>query len=197
MAQSLYKIAEQCSVIVEKRTSIQVLVQSVVAAYGRIAKQVWFENTQQDEQEVDGAFLSIFTKLVPTLDADRDMYYIIIPSTYLQLPHQAGIVYLSTIKDKESWIKTDNWSKYQGLKGANFGGLTPYQPEAERIYFPTMTKENSECPLILKLAIAYDEIDPYKELNIAPNIINDIINIVTKPYMSVDNPIEKIREIIN
>ncbi len=59
-----------------------------------------------------------------------------------------------------------------------------------------MTKETSECPLILKLAIAYDEIDPYKELNIAPNIVNDIINVVVKPYMVKENPIEKIREII-
>jgi len=194
---SLYRVAEQCQVILEKRVPIQVLVVSVVDAYGYIAKQQWYENTAQDTQQVDGSFLSVFTNLDPLYDSDRDLYYIVIPSTYLVLPHEMGVNWVSTMKDRESWIKVQNWGMFSGIKASLMGSRQVYQIEGNKMLFPKMTKKNNTCPLLLKLAIAYDTIDPYEELNIGPNIINDIINIVVKPYMVKDNPVEKIREIIN
>lgn len=193
---SLYKIAEECRIITEKRVSIQVLIESVKNAYGFVAKKIWWENTQFDEQEVDGSFLTVFTGLQPECDCDRDLYFITLPSTYLILPHQAGIQWVSLMKDKESFVKVPNYGVYVGLKANVFGGLTPYQPEGNKLIFPTMTKENAG-PLLLKLAIAYDAIDPYEALNIGPNIVQEIINVVVAPYMNKQNPIEKIREIIN
>lgn len=196
MGVSLFRIAEQARVILEKRVTIQVLIPSVIDAYGFVAKKIWFENTQFDEAEVDGSFINIFTKIVPIKDCDRNLYYIIVPSTYLILPHQAGVVWLGLMQDTESWVRVDNWSVYAGLKASVFGGLEPYQIEGNKILFPTMTEDNTG-PMLLKLAIAYDKIDPYESLNIGPNIVNDIIGIVTAPYMNKQNPIEKIREIIN
>ncbi len=193
---SLYRIAEQCRQLTEKRVSIQVLTAAVVNAYGYVAKKIYWENLNFDEQEVDGSFLTVFQNIEPVLDCDRDIYFITLPSTYLILPHQAGIAMVSYMKDKEGFIKVDNYSVYEGLKSSVFGGLTPYQPEGSKLLFPTMNAETAG-PLLLKLAIAYDAIDPYEQLNIGPNIVNDIIQVVVAPYMNKQNPIEKIREIIN
>lgn len=194
---SLYKVAERCRVITEKRVPIQVLLASVIDAYGIVAKKIWYENTQFDEQSVDGSFLNTFSDLIPTLDVSRNMYYLTIPSTYLILPHQAGVTWVSLMQDHESWVIIDNWSIYSGLKASVFGGLGVCTIEGNRMWFPKMTKVMAHCPLLLKLAIAYDAIDPYESLNIGPNIVNDIIAIVCAPYMNKQNPIEKVREIIN
>jgi hypothetical protein len=65
------------------------------------------------------------------------------------------------------------------------------------MFFPKMVKADCDFPIIMKLAIAYDDIDPYEKINIAPNIIDDIIRRVAEPYMIKQNPIEKVRPIIN
>lgn len=193
---SPYKIAEQCRVILEKRVSIQVLIPAVVNAYGYVAKKQWYESTVQDTQEIDGSFIYTFNSIQPLLDCDRDMYYIVLPSTYLILPHEMGVVWVSLMKDKKSYVRVQNWGIFEGLKSAVLGGRNPYQIEGNRMWFPKMTNENNG-PLLLKLAIAYDSIDPYEGLNIGPNVVNEIINIVVAPYLPKQNPEEKIREIIN
>lgn len=194
---SLFKIAEQCRVITEKRVPIQVLVEAIKNCYGKIAVQQWHVNTQFDSTEVAGSFISTFTELVPEYDSDRDMYFITTPSSYLDLPHQMGVIWLSHLKERKSWVLVSNWGIFSGLKSAVMGGRGVYEIEGTKFWFPNITKQNCECPLLLKLAVALDDIDPEQELNIAPNVVNDIINLVVAPYMPKQNPIEKIREIIN
>lgn len=196
MATSLYRIAESCRVITEKRVSIQVLVSEVTEAYGAVAKKIWYENTNFDEQSVDGSFLTTFNSIQPELDCDRDAWFITIPSTYLILPHQMGVKWVSLMKDKKSYVLVYNWGIYEGLKSSVMGGRGVYLIEGNKMWFPVMTKETSG-PVLLKLAIAYDAIDPYESLNIGPNIVNDIVAMVVAPYMNKQNPIEKVREIIN
>ncbi len=195
---SLYRISEECKQILGDRVSVQSLIPSVIEAYAYVAKKIWFENTKVDEEtQVDGAFENTFTNVMPSYDKDRDLYYIVIPSTYLMLPHQSGITWVAGMKDKSSFIKVSNWGIYSTILASAMGGLQVYQVEGSKMYFPKMTKPVSKFPLLLKLAIAYDKIDPYEQLNIAPNIIVDIKQIVTAPLMSKEDPINKIREIIN
>ncbi|MES2395810.1 MAG: hypothetical protein V4549_07395 [Bacteroidota bacterium] len=196
MATSLYKIAEMCRQLTEKRVSIQVLVDEVGDAYGSVAKKIWYENTSFDEQSIDGSFLNTFSNLQPECDCDRDAWFITIPSTYLILPHQMGVNWVSLMKDKKSYVLVNNWGIYEGLKSSVMGGRGVYLIEGNKMWFPIMTKETCG-PVLLKLAIAYDDIDPYEPLNIGPNIVNDIVSMVVAPYMNKQNPIEKVREIIN
>jgi hypothetical protein len=196
MGVSVYKIAEECRVITEKRVPIQILIESVVNALGFVAKKIWFENTSYDEQSVDGSFLNTFSNLQPECDCDRDAWFITIPSTYLILPHQMGVNWVSLMKDKKSYVLVDNWGIYESLKSSGMGGRGVYLIEGNKMWFPVMTKETSG-PLLLKLAIAYDAIDPYEQLNIGPNVVNDVIQVAVAPYMNKENPTEKVREIIN
>jgi len=195
---SLYFIAEECRLILGDRvSSVQALIPAVREAYAYVAKKAWFEQTAFDEMEVDGSLITVFEGLMPIYDSSRDVYYLVIPSSYLQLPHQMGIVWMSTMKDKESWVLVKNWGMFSGLKASLMGGRKIYQVEGNKMLFPKMTTQDCSYPLILKLAIAYDNINPYEKLNIAPNLIVDIKNLVTQPLMSKEDPISKIREIIN
>ena len=198
MATSLYKIAEEVKILLEGRvTSVQPLIHEVINAYAFIVKKQWFDNTQFDEQQVDGAFLTVFKNLEPTLDIDTDMYYIVLPSSYLNLPHQAGIVWASNMKDRVSWINIVNWGLYSQLKASLMGGRQVYQVEGNRMYFPKMTREDKGCKIMLKLAIAYDNVDPYEQLNIPPDLEQSIVDMVVESYYNKQNPKEKVREVIN
>lgn len=194
---SLYRVAEQAAVIIEKRVTIQSLIPAVIDAYAFIAKAQWFEATQFDTQEVDGSYLSVFTDLKAVHDKSRDLYYVTMPSTYMVLPLEIGVNWVSGMKDKESWVRVQNWGKFAGIKASLMGGRQVYYIEGPKMFFPKMVKADCMFPLIMKLAIAYDDIDPYEKINIAPNIIDDIIRRVAEPYMSKQNPIEKIHPIIN
>jgi hypothetical protein len=194
---SLYRVAEQAEVIIEKRATVQQLIPAVIDAYAFIAKAQWFEATQFDTQEIDGSFLSVFTDLKAEFDKTRDLYYVTMPSTYMVLPLEIGVNWVSGMKDKESWVRTQSWGKFAGIKAGLMGGRQVYYVEGPKMFFPKMVKADCDFPIIMKLAIAYDDIDPYEKINIAPNIIDDIIRRVAEPYMIKQNPIEKVRPIIN
>lgn len=196
MSVSLYQVAEKCRVVTEKRVSIQILVEAVKDAYGYVAKKIWFENTQFDSQEIDGSFVSVFKNIEPLIDCDRDIHYIVLPSSYLILPHEIGIVWVSGMKDKTSWVRVQNWGIFNNLKSSVMGGKPVYEIEGNKMLFPKMTSFTKR-KVLLKLAIAYNAIDPYEQLNIGPNIVNEIIAVATAPYLPKQNPVEKVREIIN
>lgn len=191
---SLYKIAEQCKVITEDRVSIQVLIESVKNAYATAAKKVWFENTQMDSTEVAGSFIYTFNKKVPEWDCDRCRYYLTIPSSYLELPHQMGVNWVSFMQDRRSFTLVTNWGIFESLQCSVMGGRQVYEIEGSKMWFPKMTAENTG-PLLLKLSIALDEVDVEEELNIAPNIITDIITLVTQPYMVKVQPDDEIKQV--
>jgi len=105
MGVSLYRVAEQCRMVLEKRVPLQALIPAVVDAYGIIAKKQWYENSAQDTQEIDGSFISTFNSLTPVLDTDRDLYYLTLPSTYLILPHEIGVVWVSLMQKENPITK--------------------------------------------------------------------------------------------
>lgn len=196
MKPSLYGIAEQCRLVLGKRVSIQALMPAVKNAYAQVARKQWYENTAQDSSELNGSFIYTFKDIEPTLDCDRDMYYILIPSSYLELPHQIGVNWVSFMKDRLSFAMVSNWGIFSGLQSAVMGGRQVYEIENNYMWFPKMTAAN-KGNILLRLAIALNAVEAEAELNIAPNIVKEIIDMVTAPYMQKQDPITKIREIIN
>ncbi len=194
MRTSLYRIAEQCKLITEDRVSIQALIEAVKNAYATAAKKIWYENTQFDSTEIDGSFIYTFNKVIPELDCDRNMWFTTIPSSYLVLPHQMGVVWVSYMQDRRSWTLVPNWGIFESLQASVMGGRNPYEIEGNKMWFPKMTSQN-KGPLLIKLAIALDQIDVEEELNIAPNIITDVITLVTQPYMVKVQPDDEIKQV--
>lgn len=194
---NLYKIAEKARVILEDRATVQILLSFVESAYGNVARKRWFENTQFDEQQVDGVFITTFKGLKPILDLERDMFYIIIPSSYLMLPHQAGINWVANMKDRTSYVRVSNWGLYENIKAGIMGGRQVYEVDGNRMYFPKMTKSDSKCELILKLSVALNNVDPYEELNIPVDMEDEIVTMVVSMFIQKPNPTVKVRESIN
>lgn len=179
---SLYKIAEKCILIVPK-VPIQALLSSVVDVYASMAKKEWYENKADGVSEVDGTFIYTFGKsspLVPEVDTDTDLYYITIPSSYLRLPHEMGINSVSFMKEQNyPFVRITSTGLWNNLKSNVF--KQTYMVEGNRLYFPKMTSVN-KGNILLKMAIALDTADVDQQLNIPPNMVDEIVNIVVAKY---------------
>ncbi len=189
---SLYKISEKCAVILEK-SDPQSLISAVQDAYATVAKMQWYENRADGCQETEGSFLYTFgkvTPLIPILDLQTDEYYIVIPSSYLRLPHEIGINSVSCLKDRKDFIRITSSAIWNGLKASVLGGRQTYRVEGVRMYFPKMTSSDMcGCGLLLKMAIALDTVDSRENLNISPDIQDKIVQMVVAKFAPQVKPI--------
>lgn len=193
---SLYKIAEQCKIILDNRATLQAIIEDVKNAYSACAKKQWYENTAQDSYELNGSFIYTFPPVTPEFDCDRDMYFVKMPSTYLELPHEIGVNWVSFVQDRQSFVRVQNWGIFANLKSACMGGRYVYEINNDTMWLPNM-KPSNVGPILMKLAIALDDVEPTEKLNIAPNMVQDIIALVVGRYMPVQDPTTKVREVIN
>jgi hypothetical protein len=183
---SLLKIAEQAKAILGKGTS-QELIEYVKQGYALVAKQQWFEGKQDGTSEINGSFIYSFgksTTLTPAVDSATDEYFIVLPSTYLELPHQFGVQQVSFLNGQNKpFINIGNGGMglYSGLKAGAMGGNELYYVESTKMYFPRMTV-NSTGNILLKLAVALDEVDVDENINIAPNVVRMIVDTVVQQY---------------
>ena len=190
MASSLYKIAEKAKLILGKG-DLQSIISSVQDVYASQVKLSWFENKQEGVTEINGVFIYTFKDLVPVLDCDIDLYGIDVPSSYLNLPNQSGINQVSFAKGQNKpfvMVSAASWGMFANLKSWVMGGNHTFFVEGTKMYFPIMTKEivdsmvDNNTGLLLKMSVALDTVDPDADLNIPPNVVDNIVNIVVAKY---------------
>ncbi len=190
---SVYKIAEQCQYILGAGDT-QALTAYVIDAYSTVAKSEWYENRADSCYSVDGAFLYSFgktTPLTPAIDLSTDQYYIVLPSSFLRLPHEMGVNSVSFLLGQNFQfvpIGAGSLDMWANLKSYIFGGRQPYFVEGNRIYFPKMTN-TTNGDILLKLAIALDNVDVDEELDIPRSVVDKIVSMVVAKFQ-VKTPTE-------
>ncbi len=183
MASSIYKLAEKVRDILGKG-DLQALISSCQDAYAIVVKQEWFANMSEGINEIDGAFVYTFKNQEPLWDDDLGEYYMIIPSSYLRLPHEMGINSVSTMRGQDApfvRISSGSIGMWANLKSNILGGRQTYYIEGIRMYFPKMTI-TTKGNMLLKMAIALDTVDPEEDLNIPPNVAGMIVDLVVAKY---------------
>lgn len=185
---TLFKIAEMCKY---RLTSgdIQSLIPSVIDVYATVVKGEWYENRADGINEVDGAFIYSFgkePKLISVKDVDLNMYYITLPSSYLRLPHEMGINLVCCLGYPDApFVRLGGGSlgMWLGLKSAVLGGSQTYYVENNKMFFPKM-KVPTNIYLKLAIALDYEGIDIDETLNIPPNVVDKIVDLVVAKYQS-------------
>ncbi len=180
---SIYGIAERCKLILPGE-DIQALTALVIDAYSSQVRLSFYENKNDGVSEIDGAFIFTFKDQVPVLDISTDIYYIVIPSSYLRLPHEMGINMVAFAKGQtKEFIRVGSGSvsMWANLKAGLLGGSQTYLVEGNRMYFPKMTN-TTNGNLLLKLAVALDNVDVDEELNIPRSIVDTIVSMVVNKF---------------
>ena len=193
---TLLNIAEQCYTILGKG-SVQELIQAVKNAYATAVKNSWFEGKKEGIDEINGSFVYTYKDIKPVYDTDVDTYYITIPTSYLELPHEIGINQVSFMKGKNvPFVRLAQGALglFSGLKSFVMGGNQVFFVEGDRMYFPKMKMTEIEVNgetrgLILVLTLALDEVDVDEKLNISPAIQDEIISLVLQKYATKEKGI--------
>lgn len=182
---SLYKISEQVKLQTSKG-EYQEIIEHIKQSLASLVKNEWYKGKEEGVSEVNGQFVYTFVKdangnpLLPVVDTTTDLYYIIIPSSYLNLPYNGGIVSVSLTKGADfPFIQygTAGIALFEGLEANNMGGRQLYFVEDGRMYFPNMSVSRLGN-ILLKLSVALDLKDPDEDLNISPDIVDATVAMV-------------------
>jgi hypothetical protein len=186
MVSSIFRIAEQVQEEHPDRV-IQVCIAAVLDCFGTVTKQLWYEGKQDGVVEVDGSLIFTFGKespLIPAVDVNTDLYYIVIPSSSVALPGGYGINQVSYLKGQTfpfAMINAGSMSMWNSIKASVLGGRQTYFVEGTKMYFPKMTAANTQN-ILLKLVLGLTNVDVRAELNIPPDMINQIIAMVGQKF---------------
>jgi hypothetical protein len=187
MGISIYNIAEQIrGIIGQSRAEYQEIIQQCKNAYAQVCFASWAKGKIDGVSEVAGSFMYTFQDLEPELDIISNQYYIIIPSSYVDIPHDMGINFVGFPKGQDKpflRFPTGLTSVFAELKSEGMGGNQRFEVDGNKMYFPKMTKDNVG-KIMLRLAVAFGD-DSDEELNISPNTVNDIIAIVIPRLMNL------------
>ena len=184
---SLFEISEKCKYQLGGVGDFQALISAVKDAIATAVKASWYENKQDGVSEVDGEFIYTFgksTPLTPILDLQTDEYFIVIPSSYIRLPHEYGINSVALMQGQSSQfirISTGTSGMWSNIKAGVLGGRQTYYVENTRMYFPKMDN-NSVGNILLKLAVGLDLKDVDEPLNISRDLVDQVVSAVVAKF---------------
>lgn len=187
MGISIYNISEQVRGRVgESRAEYQELIQACKNCYAQIAFKTWANNKLEGTSELPGSFLYTFKGLTPILDTDTDQYYLVLPSSYVEIPHEMGVNLISYMKGQDKpFVRFASGfvGLFAGLQSNVMGGNQCFEINGNRMYFPKM-KTTDVGDILMKLSVAFsDDVD--EELNISPSIAAEIVDMVVARFSTV------------
>jgi len=181
---SKYKLAEQCRSLLGKGDWQEIMV-AVTQALASVVKQEFFNGKQDGVTEINGGFIYNFNNVAVSLDTSRNRYYAIMPATYVNLPHDYGVVSVSSMKSEDQpfiRISVGQTGLFRGLDAEGMEGNQTYYVEGTRIYFPKLVQSDNVTELLVKLAVSLDGIDDDTDLNLSPDVQDAVITLVVQKY---------------
>ena len=190
---SLYSIAQQ----IQKRTgkaSWQEIITAVINAYATIAAKTYYEGKADGNSELDNSFIGVFRNI--PIQKEGSIYYCNSPATYLSLPHSFGVKEVAFTGSTIPFWMVGNYNMFAGGRSAKLGGNIAVEIEGERFTFPNMTGAdiidgNGTKTIQMKFACGLTTEDADDPLNIAPNVVAQIVEVVVAKYLGSITPINE------
>jgi hypothetical protein len=188
MKTSLYKLSEQVIAVLGKGEP-QEIIESVRQSYGTAIKMLYFEGRKNELSELDGSTLYTFgdkegEELMPILNEKTCKYYIVMPSSYVALPHEMGVSHVSYLRSQDlPFVRVSpvGYGVLAGLKSAVLGGHEPYSIQGNNMVFMNMDSL-SAGPLLLILSVGVDNISVDEEINVTMDVRDMIVQMVVAKY---------------
>ncbi len=170
----------------------QDLILAVHRAFGTVVKAEYFQGKNDGVAEMPGTFVYSFKNQPVLFDNDLQLYYSVIPSSYISLPHEAGITFVGTMQtgnvnssQSEPMVRVFNnfTALARGLAVENLQTRKGFYVEGTNIYYIGMSSDQAALNVLMKLAVSLEGIDEDTQINIPPEMQASIIQIVVAQYM--------------
>lgn len=184
---TIYNISEQCvSIIGGEKAPYQSIVAAVKNAYASVVLKMWYATKLEGFSELPGSSIYTFSGLTPELDVTVNQYAIILPSSYVEIPNEMGVPFVGfALSQDKPFVRLAPGMQglLAGLKSSVLGGYKTFEITGNKIYFPNM-KKIEVADIMLKLSVGFsDDVD--EELNIPPNIADEIVAMVVQRFSPV------------
>ena len=184
MGVSLYNLAEQVvSAIGSDKAEYQAIIQACKNAYAQVELKMWYAGRLEGVSEVSGSSIYTFNGLTPELDSAVNQYYIMLPSSYVGIPNEMGVNFVGFAMSQDrpfARFASGMQGLFAGLKSNVMGGNQVYEITGDKVHFPKM-KKIEVADIMLKLSIGFSD-DPDEELNISPNVMDEIVSMVAQKF---------------
>ncbi len=193
-----YQIAEICSRRINAGFSspnstigMQELIIAVNQAFGTVVKNSWFQNKNEGVSEINGAFIYSFKNQPILYDNDLTQYYSVLPSSYIDLPHEIGVQQVSLMQtgnktqNQSAMVRVFNGfnSLSRGLALESLQTRKAFYVEGNSIIYMGLSESDAQLKTLIKLAVSLENIDEDTQINLAPEIQAEIIEMVVAKYM--------------
>lgn len=186
-----YKLAEQAQRILlsghvtdDREISLQELLLHVAQTFAYAVRTRFFESKAIGEEHVNGVYVYAFEDVAVKKDSKKNLYYSLIPASYIDLPRDLGVFQVSLMEDQENvFVPVPNGflGLYRGMAAANLQGRSGYWVESGRIYFVNV--QDPTCKVLMKLVASIADVDEDTEIDIPDDIQNMIVRSTVELYI--------------
>lgn len=192
MATNKKKIAEQIQRILyagnspyNRNITVQELMIAINQAFASAVKLNWYNNKNEGVSEVDGAFVYTFKNVPIAKDADLDLFYSVLPSSYVALPHELGIQMVAFMHSQDKpIIRVPNGFQAlsRGLAVGNLECRKGFYVDGDRVYYMHVDSGEAEKTVLMRIAVTLDSLEDDQDVNIPPDVVDMIIESTLKRY---------------
>jgi len=189
---SKYNIAERAlrtisggNVTADSQVDIRDLIQAISPILSVALKNSWFQQKAEGQASVNGDYVYSFDDIIPVFDDRKKMYYLELPSTYIDLPNHTGVTMVAKMESQDMPyipVTQEFLSLSRGLHITNLQGRKPCFIENTKIYLPKLKAVESTCHHLVKLVCGMDEVDEMESLNIPTDIQAFVVDALVQKF---------------
>lgn len=190
MATSKRQLAEQAQRLIlagdptdDRDLSLRELSLYVSQALANIVRYRYFDSKNIGEPHISGSLIFTFDNQQVSLDTAKNLYYVTLPSTSIDLPDDMGVYSVSSQQDQSLVfvpVSPNFAAIYRGTRAEKLDGRYGYWLEGNRIYVHGLN--DADCQLLVKMVASVDGISDNQAINIPPDIQEEIVKKTVELY---------------
>lgn len=151
----------------------------VSQAFASTLRIRYFQNKAEGDDAINGSYIYTFKDIPITEDNDLDLHYSVLPASTIDLPGDLGIYYVGYMQDQNNpFIRVPNgfMGISNGLKSSRLNDRVGYFVEGNSIFYVNYKSSSQPCKVLLKLLVAYGDIDECDEISMPLDIQDEVIS---------------------
>lgn len=178
LAEQIVRILSGGNITADNELQIKEVALYVNQAFGSIVRNRMFQNRAEGDDFVNGSYIYSFKDVPVTKDTDLDLYYAEMPASTIDLPNDMGIHFVGYMQDQTSpFIRVPNGflGVSKGLRSAWLEGQAGYYQDGNNLFIVNCKVDEIPCKLLVKLLVAYGNIDDCDELSMPLDIQDEVM----------------------
>lgn len=162
----------------DEELDLRELILYVSQALASIVRIRYYQNKAEGDDYINGLFIYSFKNVLVQKDEDLNQYYAELPASTMDLPNDSAVHFVGYMQDQSKPIRrvpNGFIGISDGLSAGYLEGNSGFYVEGRNIYIVNIKKGEDPCKLLIKLVVAFGDIDEDKEIFMPLDVQDEII----------------------